>query len=226
MARPPVIPVDDKQRIVLSVVSGEMTVAEAARRYKVSEQAIFRWKQQFLEAGRTGLVDGGRVGSENPRERMLLAEIEELKAALGEAHVQRGCGRRAPRIGWALLRPRGDPHRVGCLDREVLPADRGTRAELAALAGPHARRWLTQGSVADSGAGRGGGRGGREGEGLAGLGAPQGDCVAARRWCARSGGDGQQSTATQRLVVAGCPHHGDAGTRRRAAGMPFCVRIL
>jgi transposase len=35
MARPPVIPVDDKQRIVLSVVSGEMTVAEAARRNKV-----------------------------------------------------------------------------------------------------------------------------------------------------------------------------------------------
>jgi transposase len=88
MARPSVIPVDDERRIVLSVVSGEMTVAEAARRKRVSEQSVFCWKQQFLEAGRTGLVDGGRVGSENPRERMLLAEIEELKAALGEAHVQ------------------------------------------------------------------------------------------------------------------------------------------
>jgi transposase len=140
MARPPVIPVDDKQRIVLSVVSGEMTGAEAARRNQVSEQSIFRWKQQFLEAGRTGLVDGGRVGSENPRERMLLAEIEELKAALGEAHVQLRVWKKAPSIGWALRGPRGDPHRIGCLDREVLPADRGTRANLAALAGPHPRR--------------------------------------------------------------------------------------
>jgi transposase len=32
MARPSVFAVDDKQRIVLSVISGEMTIAEAARR--------------------------------------------------------------------------------------------------------------------------------------------------------------------------------------------------
>ena len=88
MARPPVFAVDDKQRIVLSVISGEMTIAEAARRGKVSEQSISRWKQQFLEGGRTALAEGGRVGSENPRERAMAEEIEELKAALGEAHVQ------------------------------------------------------------------------------------------------------------------------------------------
>jgi transposase len=171
MGRPPVIPVDDKQRIVLSVVSGEMTVAEAARRNKVSEQSIFRWKQQFLDAGRTGLVDGGRVSTENPWERMLLAEIEGLKAALGEApravagveEERRASG--GPFCDLEVIRIE-----IGCLDREVLPADRGTRADLAALAGPRPRRWLTQGSVADSGAGCGGGRGGREGEGLAGLG--------------------------------------------------------
>ncbi len=39
MARPPVFPVEDKFRIVLSVISGEMTVAEAARRGKVTEQS-------------------------------------------------------------------------------------------------------------------------------------------------------------------------------------------
>jgi transposase len=40
-------------RIVLSVLSGEVSIAEAARKEKVSEQSIGRWKAEFLEAGRT-----------------------------------------------------------------------------------------------------------------------------------------------------------------------------
>ena len=49
MSRPPVFPVEDKVRIVLSVLAGETTVAEAARKAKVSEQSVGNWKRQFLE---------------------------------------------------------------------------------------------------------------------------------------------------------------------------------
>ena len=56
MSRPPVFPMEQKTRIVLSILAGEITVAEAARQYKVSEQ--------------------------------LEREVEELKAALGEATVE------------------------------------------------------------------------------------------------------------------------------------------
>ena len=87
MARPAVISIEDKFRLVCSVISGEMSIAEAARRSKVSEQSISTWKRQFLEGGKQGLADGGRPGS-NPEARRLDAEIEELKAALGEAHVE------------------------------------------------------------------------------------------------------------------------------------------
>jgi transposase len=87
VARPSVFSVDDKYRLVLSVIGGEMTVAEAARRGKASEQSISTWKRQFLEGGKAGLVEGGKPGV-NPRERAMLDEIEELKAALGEAHVE------------------------------------------------------------------------------------------------------------------------------------------
>ena len=87
MARPSVFSVEDKFRLVLSVISGEMTVAEAARRGRASEQSISTWKRQFLEGGKAGLVEGGKPGT-NPRERAMLDEIEELKAALGEAHVE------------------------------------------------------------------------------------------------------------------------------------------
>ncbi|MQA08656.1 MAG: helix-turn-helix domain-containing protein [Pseudonocardiaceae bacterium] len=87
MSRPPAVPVEDKQWIVLSVLSGEMTLAEAARRNKVSEQSLSRWKSQFLEAGRVGLAEGGKSGP-STREQQLRSEIDELTAALGEAHVQ------------------------------------------------------------------------------------------------------------------------------------------
>jgi len=39
-----------------------MTIAEATRRNKASEQSIGRWKSQFLEGGRAGIVDGGKTG--------------------------------------------------------------------------------------------------------------------------------------------------------------------
>ena len=54
MARPPVFPAEEKVRIVLSILAGEVSVAEAARRAKVSEQSVGSWKRQFLESGRAG----------------------------------------------------------------------------------------------------------------------------------------------------------------------------
>ncbi|HHT11590.1 MAG TPA: helix-turn-helix domain-containing protein [Propionibacterium sp.] len=80
------IPVEKKTRIVLSILAGEMTIAEAARREKVSEQSIGRWKADFLEAGKAGLA-AGRSGL-STREQQLEAEVTELTQALGEAAVE------------------------------------------------------------------------------------------------------------------------------------------
>ena len=77
MGRPPRFPVEDKLRIVLSVLSGEMTIVEAARRNQTSEQSVGRWKQQFLEGGKAGLAEGGRV-VDNARDRALLEQIDEM----------------------------------------------------------------------------------------------------------------------------------------------------
>ena len=48
MSRPPVFPVEEKVRVVLSILAGEVSVAEAARRSKVSGQSVGNWKRQFL----------------------------------------------------------------------------------------------------------------------------------------------------------------------------------
>ena len=86
MARPPVVPAEEKVRIVLSVLAGEVTVAEAARRAKVSEQSVGNWKRQFLEGGRLGIVAGKSKPSS--REQQLEAEVADLTQALGEAHLE------------------------------------------------------------------------------------------------------------------------------------------
>jgi transposase len=86
MARPPVFPAEEKVRIVLSILAGEITVAEAARRAKVSEQSVGNWKRQFLEAGKSGLAEG--KSGPSTREQQLKAEITELTQALGEAAVE------------------------------------------------------------------------------------------------------------------------------------------
>ena len=86
MAKPSKKTSEQKLRIVLSVLRGEVSAAEAARRNGVSEQSVHNWKRLFLDPGRKGLETGSRRRSS--RELELEAENEELKAALGEAHVQ------------------------------------------------------------------------------------------------------------------------------------------
>ena len=86
MGRPPVIPAERKTRIVLSVLAGEMSIAEAARPEKVSEQSIGRWKADFLEAGKTALA-AARSGP-STREEQLEAQGRGTDAGPGS-----GCDR-------------------------------------------------------------------------------------------------------------------------------------
>jgi transposase len=87
MARPPMFKAVEKQRIVLSVLRGECSVAEAARRNQCSETSIAKWRDQFMQGGLAGLQDGAQRGPTG-REAQLERELAEVTTALGEAHVQ------------------------------------------------------------------------------------------------------------------------------------------
>jgi transposase len=87
MSRPPVKPVEEKLRIVLAVLRGEVSIKEAGRRERVSETAIAAWRDQFLDGGRAALAGGARPGP-STREQDLQAQVDELTSALGEAHVE------------------------------------------------------------------------------------------------------------------------------------------
>ena len=83
--------------IVLSVLAGEVTIAEAARREKVSEQSIGRWNLEFLAVGRTA-VAAGKSGPSS-REEQLEAEVADLTQALGEAAIEVRVWRKQERGG-------------------------------------------------------------------------------------------------------------------------------
>jgi transposase len=87
MARPPMFKAQEKQRIVLSVLRGEATVAEAARRNKCSEISIAKWRDQFVQGGLGALEAGAQQGL-SAREAQLERELMEVTSALGEAHVE------------------------------------------------------------------------------------------------------------------------------------------
>ena len=85
------VPIEDKVRVVLAVLSGELTAAEAARRHGVSPMSVSTWKQAFLDGGTKALEarPSGPAGAQGPPEqRRLRMENEQLKLALAEATMQ------------------------------------------------------------------------------------------------------------------------------------------
>ena len=72
---------------MLSVLGGECTVAEAARRTKCSETTIAKWRDQFVQAGLSAL-EAGAVRGPSARAAQLERELERVMTALGEAHVR------------------------------------------------------------------------------------------------------------------------------------------
>ncbi|MBT2365133.1 helix-turn-helix domain-containing protein [Streptomyces sp. ISL-10] len=85
---PQALSVEDKVSIVLSVISGRESVAEAAgRRTNISEQAIEDWREAFIEGGLLGL-QGADAHRPPLRESRLVAEMTELKTALGEVCLE------------------------------------------------------------------------------------------------------------------------------------------
>ena len=89
MARPPMFSVQEKQRIVLSVLRGECSVAEAARRNTCSETSIAKWREQFVHAGVSALEAGATRGP-SAREAQL-----ERRADRGHLGTRRGARRAA-----------------------------------------------------------------------------------------------------------------------------------
>ena len=86
---------EEKFRIVLDGLEGEVTIAELCRREGIAESLYFRWSKEFLEAGNRRLA-GDTVRSATTSEvKDLKRQTLELKEVFAEKVSNRGGSKKA-----------------------------------------------------------------------------------------------------------------------------------
>jgi transposase len=75
---------DDKIRIVLEGLRGEISVSHLCRREGISPSLYYQWSKAFLEAGKNGLTVDTRRDATRVEVERLKDENETLKKALAE----------------------------------------------------------------------------------------------------------------------------------------------
>lgn len=78
MGRRSELSIEKRTEAVLSLLRREEPATKIARRYGVSEQSLYRWREQFLDGGKAGLASSN--GKADPRDR----EIAQLKKDIAE----------------------------------------------------------------------------------------------------------------------------------------------
>ena len=68
----------DRREVVLLLLRREEPAAVLARRYGISEQTLYRWRDEFLAAGEAALMQA--KNGADPRNR----QVEELKRELAQ----------------------------------------------------------------------------------------------------------------------------------------------
>lgn len=76
MGRKSSLRLDEREEAVLAILRKEESVASLARRYQVSEQTLYRWKDDFVAGGRERLSKGDKKAA--AAERRIAALEKEL----------------------------------------------------------------------------------------------------------------------------------------------------
>jgi transposase-like protein len=78
---------DQRVEAVMAMLRREEPVPLLARRYGVSEQSLYRWRDEFINAGKQGL-GGKSSAAESAREQdRLKREIESRDQVIGELTI-------------------------------------------------------------------------------------------------------------------------------------------
>ena len=89
------VPVGEREEAVLSLIRREDAARVIARRYGVSEQTLYRWRDLFVEAGRAGLC-GKSVTAERRRIAELEKELDRRARTIGELALANDLLRKLP----------------------------------------------------------------------------------------------------------------------------------
>ena len=79
---------EDKIRIVLEGLRGEVPISEVCRVEGIAPTMYYRWSKSFLEAGKNGLTRDTKRGATSEEIKKLKEENEFLKKALAESVLE------------------------------------------------------------------------------------------------------------------------------------------
>jgi len=79
---------DEKIRIVLEGLRGEIPISELCRKEGISAATYYKWSKDFLDAGKNGLTLQTKRNATNDEVKHLKIENEDLKKALAESMLK------------------------------------------------------------------------------------------------------------------------------------------
>ena len=88
MGRRSGLPVEERREAVLSLVRRDEPATVIARRYGISEQTLYRWRDDFLAGGEAALAAGKKgKRAETKRIRELEREVAHRDRVIGELTI-------------------------------------------------------------------------------------------------------------------------------------------
>ena len=79
---------DEKIRIVLEGLRGELSISELCRKEGIAASAYYKWSKEFLEAGKNGLTRSTLRDASTDQVKHLKGENADLKTAVAELTLE------------------------------------------------------------------------------------------------------------------------------------------
>ena len=79
---------EDKIRIVIEGLRGEMNVAELCRKEGISQSLYYKWSKEFLEAGKARLAGDTKREADGTEVKEMRSELEQLKLLVAELSLK------------------------------------------------------------------------------------------------------------------------------------------
>lgn len=79
---------EEKIRIVLETLRGEIPVSDICRREGIAASLYYKWSKEFLEAGKNGLTKETLRDATSDEVKKLKSENQQLKESLAEAILE------------------------------------------------------------------------------------------------------------------------------------------
>lgn len=79
---------DEKIRIVLEGLRGEIPISEICRREGIAASIYYKWSKAFMEAGKNGLTKDTLRDATSDEVKRLKAENQQLKESLADSILE------------------------------------------------------------------------------------------------------------------------------------------